>query len=250
MLYLMVFSVPLMTLMRMGQFGAESASLTAAYLSSLALALPFYIVQMAFQSFYMTAELPQLGTLSSIVCGLLNVGLDLLFVAVFGWGLEGAAIATAVSLAFGGLFPLCWFSSRRNRSTLRFVRSGRDIPSLVKTCSNGVSEYVGNISLNIVGICYNLQLMKYVGENGVSAYGIIMYVAFIFAAVFMGYNMGISQIIAFNYGAGNRKELTSLLRKSLVLVAAGGERSRPCPRSPGPWYSNSERYSCFRCCSA
>ena len=182
-----------------------------------ALALPFYIVQMAFQSFYMTAELPQLGTLSSIVCGLLNVGLDLLFVAVFGWGLEGAAIATAVSLAFGGLFPLGWFSSRRNRSTLRFVRSGRDIPSLVKTCSNGVSEYVGNISLNIVGICYNLQLMKYVGENG-----IIMYIAFIFAAVFMGYNMGISQIIAFNYGAGNRKELTSLLRKSLVLVAAGG----------------------------
>ena len=204
--------------------GSDGAMLPYAvsYGRIVALALPFYIVQMAFQSFYMTAELPQLGTLSSIVCGLLNVGLDLLFVAVFGWGLEGAAIATAVSLAFGGLFPLCWFSSRRNRSTLRFVRSGRDIPSLVKTCSNGVSEYVGNISLNIVGICYNLQLMKYVGENGVSAYGIIMYIAFIFAAVFMGYNMGISQIIAFNYGAGNRKELTSLLRKSLVLVAAGG----------------------------
>ena len=191
-------------------------------ISGVLVALLLAALSMAFQSFYMTAELPQLGTLSSIVCGLLNVGLDLLFVAVFGWGLEGAAIATAVSLAFGGLFPLCWFSSRRNRSTLRFVRSGRDIPSLVKTCSNGVSEYVGNISLNIVGICYNLQLMKYVGENGVSAYGIIMYVAFIFAAVFMGYNMGISQIIAFNYGAGNRKELTSLLRKSLVLVAAGG----------------------------
>ncbi len=187
-----------------------------------AAALPLYMLQMAFQWFYMCAEMPQAGTAVSAVCGILNVGLDLLFVLVFGWGLDGAAAATAVSLAFGGLFPLFWFSSRRNVSRLRLVRCGSDLASLAKTCTNGASEYVGNISLNVVGICYNLQLMKYVGENGVSAYGIIMYVAFIFAAVFIGYNSGISQVIAFNYGSGNRKELTSLLRKSVILVGVGG----------------------------
>ena len=185
-------------------------------------ALPLYLIQMEYQSFYMTAEKPQLGTMMSIICGVLNIALDALFVVVFGWGLTGAAVSTAISLSVGGLFPIFFFFSRRNDTHLRYCGPRKiDFRSLGKACSNGLSEYVGNIAFNIIAICYNLQLMKYIGEAGVTAYGIIMYVGFIFGAVFIGYNMGISQVIAYNYGAGNKAELRSLLRKSLVLIALG-----------------------------
>lgn len=185
--------------------------------------MPLFIVQMAFQSFYMVAERPQLGTMMSVVCGVSNIALDAVFVAWFGWGLGGAAIATAFSIALGGIYPLVKFTSRRlNDTHIRFVRSSTDWSAVGRACINGSSEYVGNVAFSIIGICYNLQLMRFIGENGVSAYGIIMYVGFIFAAVFIGYNMGISQIISFNYGAGNRAELRSLLRKSLVLCLLGG----------------------------
>ena len=185
--------------------------------------LPGYILQMTFQSFYMTAEKPQLGTVMSIICGCVNILLDALFIALFGWGLAGAAIATALSLAAGGAYPLYYFSSRRNRSHLRFVAiKSVDWKSIGRTCTNGMSEYVGNIALNIVSIGYNFQLMRYAGENGVSAYGIIMYVGFILAAIFIGYNLCVSQVIAYNYGAGNREELRSLLHKSLGIIGVSG----------------------------
>ncbi|MCQ2183394.1 MAG: MATE family efflux transporter [Bacteroidales bacterium] len=183
-------------------------------------AMPLFILQMAFQSFYMTAERPQLGTKMSIICGCLNISLDALFIIGFGWGLTGAAIATAISLSAGGLYPLLLFSSRRNGSQLRLVRAGAtDWKAIGKSCTNGLSEYVSNVALNVVSIGYNLQLMRYIGADGVSAYGIIMYVGFIFSAVFIGYNLCVSQVIAYNYGAGNCGELRSLLRKSIVIIA-------------------------------
>ena len=187
------------------------------------LAMPEFIMQMTFQSFYMTAEKPELGTIMSIISGCINIALDALFIIGFGWGLTGAAAATALALAVGGIFPLWYFSSSKNTTHLQFVPFSRiDWKAIGRTCTNGMSEYVGNIALNIVSIGYNLQLMKYIGENGVSAYGIIMYVGFIFAAVFIGYNLCVSQVIAFNFGAGNRAELRSLLKKSLLLIGAGG----------------------------
>lgn len=159
----------------------------------------------------------------NIICGCLNIALDALFIIVFGWGLTGAAIATAIALATGGIYPLLLFGSRRNTTHLQFVRVGRiDWESIGKSCSNGLSEYVGNVAFNVVGIAYNLQLMRFIGENGVSAYGIIMYVGFIFGAVFIGYNLCVSQFIAFHFGAGNKKELKSLLRKSLTLIGLAG----------------------------
>ncbi|MBO4475777.1 MAG: hypothetical protein J5737_03545, partial [Bacteroidales bacterium] len=122
-----------------------------------------------------------------------------------------------------GAIPTLFFASRRNDTPLRFVKdSPVDGPAIRQSLSNGLSEFVGNISFNIVGICYNLQLMKYIGENGVSAYGVLMYVGFIFGSVFIGYNMGISQVISFKYGAGDRAELRSLLRKSCALIAVAG----------------------------
>lgn len=184
--------------------------------------LPFFMLQMAFQPFFMVAELPQLGTAMSLTSGIINIVLDALFVAGFRWGLTGAAIATSLSLSAGGIIPMIFFASKRNNTQLKFKRCRMDWRSLVQSCTNGLSEFVGNIAFNIIGICYNLQLMKYIGAAGVSAYGIIMYLGFILCAVFIGYNMGISQVIAFNFGAGNKAELKSLLHHSLVLISIGG----------------------------
>lgn len=186
-------------------------------------ALPVYMLQLALQPFCMTAGRPELGTVTSIACGLTNIVLDALFVAGLGWGLTGAAVATAASFLVGGAIPTVYFASRRNTTPLRFVKdSPEDWPTIRQSLSNGLSEFVGNISFNVVGICYNLQLMKYIGENGVSAYGVLMYVGFIFGSVFIGYNMGISQVIAYKYGAGDKAELRSLLRKSCALIAVAG----------------------------
>lgn len=205
--------------------GAEGEMIPKAvmYGRIVVLAMPEFIMQMMFQSFYMTAERPELGTRMSIISGCINIALDALFVVGFKWGLTGAAIATALALAVGGIYPLWFFSSKKNDTHLQFVCFSRiDWKAIARTCTNGMSEYVGNIALNIVSIGYNLQLMKYIGENGVSAYGIIMYVGFIFAAVYIGYNLCVSQVIAFNFGAGNRAELRCLLKKSLLLIGIGG----------------------------
>ncbi len=186
-------------------------------------ALPVYMLQMAMQPFFMVAGRPELGTITSIACGLTNIALDSLFVAGLGWGLTGAAVATAASFIVGGCIPVSFFASKRNKTPLRFLKDSRyEWPAIGQSLSNGLSEFVGNISFNIVGICYNLQLMKYIGENGVSAYGVLMYVGFIFGSVFIGYNMGISQVISYKYGAGDKAELRSLLRKSCALVAVAG----------------------------
>lgn len=185
-------------------------------------ALPAYMLQMAFQPFFMVAERPEMGTRLSIACGVLNIILDAIFVAWFGWGLTGAAIGTAAGLALAGFYPLWYFSSKRNHTQIYINRGSIEWDSVAKSCTNGLSEFVGNIALSILSICYNWQLMKYIGSNGVSAFGIVMYLGFIFGAVFIGYNIGVAQLISFNYGAGNRKEMKSLLHKSLVLISLGG----------------------------
>lgn len=204
--------------------GADEAMLPHAVLYGryMVAVLPFFMLQMFFQPYFMVAERPGWGMRMSLLCGVINMVFDALFVAVFGWGLMGAALATSLSLITGGVVPALIFASKRNSTQLKFVRCSVDLKALAKSCSNGLSEFVGNIAFNIIGICYNLQLMRYIGADGVSAYGILMYLGFTFGAVFMGYNMGITQVIAYNYGAGNREEMRSLLRKSMVIIAVSG----------------------------
>lgn len=225
----LVLAVPLLFLMKpiAIALGAEGAMVHEAvvYGSICALGLPGYMLQMAFQAFFMTAERPQMGTQLSILCGVTNMGLDALFILVFGWGLAGAAAASMIACAVGGFFPLWWFSSRRNDSRLRLNLLTRmaDVRNVIRrACTNGLSEYVGNIAFNVVGICYNLQLMHYLGEDGVAAYGILMYIGFIFGAVFFGYNFTVGPVVGFNYGAQNTSELRSLLRHSAVLTLVAG----------------------------
>ena len=184
--------------------------------------MPGFVLQCAFQSFYMAAERPQLGTLMSIVAGVTNVLLDAILVWGLGLGVAGAAVATAAGCLVGGLFPVFYFSSRRNRGSLCIVPTRILWPYVGKACTNGLSEYVSSIAMNIVTMCYNLQLMRYLGEDGVSAYGVVMYIAFIFAAVFIGYNIGITPIIGYHYGAGDVREQRSLFFKSLALIGVLG----------------------------
>lgn len=182
-------------------------------------ALPAYMLQYEFQSFFATAEKPQLGLGFTIAAGLTNMVLDAVFVALLGWGLVGAAAATAISLAGGGVAPLLYFC-RPNSSPLQLTRTKCDGRALVRACANGSSELMSNISMSIVGMLYNTQLMKYAGEDGVAAYGVLMYVNMIFLATFVGYSVGTAPIAGFHYGARNHPELQSLLRKSLVIIGS------------------------------
>lgn len=180
--------------------------------------LTAFMLQNVFQSFLVTAERPQLGLAVTVAAGVTNMVLDFVFIAVFRWGIAGAAAATAASQLIGGLIPLFYFL-RPNTSRLQLVKTRLDVRILGKTCINGSSELMTNISMSLVNILYNFQLMRYIGEDGVAAYGIIMYVSFIFAAIFIGYSIGSAPVIGYHYGAGNRAELKGLFRKSLCLIA-------------------------------
>ncbi len=182
---------------------------------------PCFILQNIFQSFFVTAEKPKLGLYVTVGAGLTNIVLDALLVAVFPMGLAGAAAATALSQMVGGLVPILYFL-RKNDSLLRLTKTKFHGKILLKTCANGSSELMSNISASVVTILYNLQLMRLAGEDGIAAYGAIMYVAFIFAAIFIGYAVGSAPVISFHYGAENTDELKSLLRKSVVLTAVSG----------------------------
>ncbi|MDO4944774.1 MAG: MATE family efflux transporter [Ruminococcus sp.] len=199
--------------------GAEGVMLEncVTYGRIILIALPFYMLQYEFQSFFATAEKPQLGLAVTVASGVTNIVLDALFVAVFKWGLIGAAAATAISQAVGGTIPLIYFS-RPNASLLRLTRTKFDGRSLLKACANGSSELMSNISMSIVSMLYNVQLMKYAGENGVAAYGVLMYVNMIFLAAFIGYSVGSAPIIGYNYGSANYSELKNLLKKSFTII--------------------------------
>ena len=176
-----------------------------------------FCLQNAFQSFLIVAEKPTMGLIVSIISGLSNMFLDFLFIYVFKMGVFGAALATGISQVLGIVVTLIYFISGKNH-VLRFTKTKFELKPIIQACANGSSEMVTNLSMSLVNILFNAQLMKFAGANGVSAYGIIMYVGFIFTGTYMGYSVGISPIIGYHYGAGNKEELKSLLNKSLKLL--------------------------------
>ena len=182
------------------------------------IALPFYILQYEFQCLFATAEKPKLGLYVTVASGVANMVLDWLLVAVLPFGLAGAAAATAASQFIGGVFPLVYFA-RKNSSRLRLTRCRLELRPLGRICANGSSELMGNISMSLVSMLYNVQLMQYAGEDGIAAYGVLMYVSMIFQAIFIGYSVGTAPIVSYHYGAQNREELKSLLRKAIFIVA-------------------------------
>ncbi|MBR4952963.1 MAG: MATE family efflux transporter [Oscillospiraceae bacterium] len=180
-------------------------------------ALPAYIVHLEFESFFSTAEKPKFGLRLTVICGVLNIVLDALFIAGFHWGIVGAALATAVSHLVSGVVPIVYFA-RPNTGLLRLQRAPADWKALGKACFNGVSELINNIAMSLVGMLYNAQLLLYAGENGVAAYGVLMYVSFAFNAAFIGYSIGMSPVVGYHYGAQNHPELKGLLKKSIIII--------------------------------
>ncbi len=176
-----------------------------------------FILQNSFQSFMVVAEKPRFGLAISVAAGITNIVLDFLLIYVFRLGVAGAAIATVTSQVVGAIIPLVYFS-KKNNTMLKIGKTKFKLSTIIKTCTNGSSEMVTNLSMSLINILFNMQLMKFAGANGVSAYGIIMYVGFLFVGTYMGYSVGTAPIIGYHYGAGNKEELKSLLSKSLKLL--------------------------------
>lgn len=199
--------------------GAENELLenSVIYARILLISLPFQMLQYEFQSFFITAEKPQLGLITSLAAGITNIVLDALFTAVFPFGLVGAAIATSISQFVGGIIPLIYFSFK-NSSLLRLQKTEFDSGSLIKAYTNGSSELMSNISMSIVNMLYNTQLMSYAGEDGVAAYGVLMYVNLIFLSAFIGYSTGVAPIIGYHFGAKNYNELKNLRKRSINII--------------------------------
>lgn len=206
-----------------GLMGAEGEMLSncVMYGRIIMLALPAFMLQNMFQSFLITAEKPHMGLAMTVIAGVTNMVLDALFIVVFKLGIEGAALATTISQCIGGIAPLIYFL-RKNSSLLRLTKTRFDLHVILKSCANGSSELLSNISASIVTMLYNYQLMNIAGENGVAAYGVIMYVQFVFVAIFIGYSIGSAPIVGYHYGAENHAELKSVFKKSMTVIGVSG----------------------------
>ncbi|MCI8991244.1 MAG: MATE family efflux transporter [Eubacterium sp.] len=180
-----------------------------------------FMLQNVFQVFLTTAEKPKLGLAATLAGGIANMALDALFIAGFHWGVAGAALATGIGESIGGVLPLLYFL-RPNTSLLRLTKTKMELPVIIKSCVNGSSEFLSTAASSIVSIVYNFQLLRFAGENGVAAYGTLMYIQFIFIAIFIGYTIGTTPVISYNYGAGNHGELKNMLKKSLILTSSVG----------------------------
>ena len=180
-----------------------------------------FMLQNLFQNFLVAAEKPKLGFIVTVAAGCTNMVLDALFVGLFRWGIAGAAVASGLSQLVGGALPLIYFISK-NDSLLRLVPTKLELAPIIKAVTNGASELMSNISTSVVSMIYNLQLLAYFGKNGVSAYGVIMYVQFVFIAIYIGYIIGAAPIVGYNFGANNKPELQNILKKSAVLMSSSG----------------------------
>lgn len=201
----------------MGASGAMLDDCTL-YASIILIALPFFMLQNLFQSFFITAEKPALGFAFTIGSGVINIVLDAAFVAGLDWGVKGAAIATAISQCVGGIAPIVYFACKNN-SMLRFVKPKWYGRIVVRSCVNGSSELLGNIAMSLVSMIYNAKLLQTADKAGVAAFGVIMYVQFIFVAIFIGYCIGTAPIVGYNFGAQNKEELQNVFKKSMIIIA-------------------------------
>lgn len=185
-------------------------------------ALPFFMLQNVFQSFLVTAEKPHMGLFVTVAAGVANMVLDFLLIVPFKMGVAGAAVATAASQAVGGLVPLIYFANGKNSSLLHLAKASADFKTLGKVCTNGSSELMTNVSMSLVNILYNFQLMRLEGKDGIAAFGVIMYANWIFISIFIGYSIGSAPLVGYNYGAKNDAELKNIFKKSFVILTAMG----------------------------
>lgn len=212
------FIIPIATML--GASG-ELLAMCHVYAAISLISLPFFVLQYVFQEFFVAAGKPNVGFFVVFGAGIINIVLDALFIAGFGWGVAGAAIATAIGEFFGGIVPLVYFA-RKKASPLRLGKTSFNFRIFGKACVNGSSEMVTNIAMSLVGMLYNYQLMHMIGAEGVAAYGVIMYVVMVFSAIFMGYAMGSAPLMSIQYGAKNHIEMRSLWHKGMGIIGVSG----------------------------
>lgn len=199
----------------------EMLSSCITYGRTLLIFITAFMLQNIFQSLLIVAEKPNIGLIATVTAGITNMVLDAVFIIGFKWGVVGAALATGIGCLVATIIPVVYFIKSKD-SILRFVKTKMELAPIMKAAANGSSEFVGNISVSIVSVLFNIKLMEIAGENGVAAYGVLMYVQFIFIAIFIGYSIGTAPIIGFNYGANNQKELQNMFKKSVVLMLSSG----------------------------
>lgn len=217
------FAEPIAVLLGAKKEEGEMLKYAVQYARIILCVLPFNVLQLMFQSFFVTAEKPKLGLLVTVSAGVTNIIMDAVLVIFLPqeWKLAGAAVATALSQVVGGIVPIIYFG-RKNSSILKLGKTSFDGKAIFHACTNGSSEFMSNISMSVVGMLYNRQLLHYAGEDGVAAYGVMMYVSMIFAAAFMGYSIGTAPVIGYHFGAENHDELKGLLKKSLIMIGIFG----------------------------
>ncbi len=203
--------------------GAEGAVLEEAvkYSKIIVCVLPFFMLLNLFQSFFIAAEKPKLGFVFTICSGVTNIVFDALFIVGLKMGATGAALGTALAQVVGGFAPIVYFACK-NSSLLQFIRPKWQSGVLLKACANGSSELLGNIAMSLVSILYNWQLLRIVGDDGVASFGVIMYVQFVFIAIFIGYCLGVAPLVGYNFGADNRTELQNIFKKSMIVLVVTG----------------------------
>lgn len=189
------------------------------YANVLFIFLIFFMLQNIFQSFNIVASKPEMGIITMILSGITNILLDYIFIVILNMGIFGAALATGLSQFAGAIVPFIFFINK-NSTLLRIKFVKIDFKIILKTSYNGISEMLSSISFSLVSILYNIILLSYIGINGVNAYGVILYISYIFISIYFGYSMGISPIISYNYGAKNKKELNNIFNISLVLICS------------------------------
>lgn len=204
--------------------GAEGEMMTQGmqYARITLMFIPAVMLQYVNQYMLPTAEKARLGMSITIFAGVVNILLVVLFVAVFRWGVTGAAMANGIGQCMGGFLPLFWFASKKNDGLLHFIKPEFHMREIVQMSVNGSSEFVTNLSSYLIGILFNFQLMRFIGEDGVAIFGVIMYINMIFISVFTGYSIGVGPVVGYNNGAGNHLELKNILKKSLVMIGGSG----------------------------
>ncbi len=158
----------------------------------------------------------KVGLAMSVAGLVLNVGLDYLFVGVFGLGTLGAAWGTTLSITASALIGLVYFLRFGN---IRFARPKADAKVLLKSCTNGSSEMFTEFSTGITTLLFNLMVMKYFGEDGVAAVTIIMYIYYFFISFYMGIAVAVAPVVSYNVGAQNPGKIREMLRYSFRTIA-------------------------------
>lgn len=170
-----------------------------------------------FTLYMIASEKAALSLVCSVTGGVLNMVLDYVFIGVLDMGIGGAAVATGMGYSVTAVVGLFVFS--RKTSLLHFRKPVPRVKVLVNAASNGCSEMATALVTGIITMMFNWTMLRYVGENGVAAVTIIMYVLMFVSSLYTGYSYGVAPMISYYHGEENHGKLKTLIGISLKVIA-------------------------------